>query len=544
MPRQGKPAKEPLATGDCAKAIASCERALAELSPDLRQLLEHTLHDLERPYLGARYTPRRSGLAERPSEVADCHGRARSTLYAQAQARMDLARLAGQAQSEYANYKTWLFSEGLKCADAVAKGVRDPTTKRLSVDAPVSVDAGTQRLAMLEAQPAPPHGHSSSPGSAATGTASDAGPLVPPSPEASAAVAGAVSAVGDGGVPGFVAEPKRTSPLVSSGDLHVGKNAHRATTGSLDAGPWSKGAGAVLVVGRSAFDAGPTSTDAGVPQMVGRDSLDAGLGASALLGTPLGTGLTANPQAVSVLDVWRALAADRVKLEADVDWASGFLASRELRDCRCSRVEPSQLVRRLEAKQPLEVDEPKAARCEACLQDAFPTWKTRVKKQCALMEQLTDYELGVLERSDDGNGLPPRCVALVRSKRGSFDAGARALQTQLAPAANGAFIITKGPDSTKAPLDVARPVDYAPMPAREEGRLYVRLFMSAPCVAEIDPGPMLARTGDLLPVPPGLKALTIRSACGGVAEVYWAKEEKPRRSEIFGANQPLRLEFQ
>jgi hypothetical protein len=30
--------------------------------------------------------------------------------------------------------------------------------------------------------------------------------------------------------------------------------------------------------------------------------------------------------------------------------------------------------------------------------------------------------------------------------------------------------------------------------------------MSAPCVAEIDPGPMLARTGDLLPVPPGLKA--------------------------------------
>jgi hypothetical protein len=71
----------------------------------------------------------------------------------------------------------------------------------------------------------------------------------------------------------------------------------------------------------------------------------------------------------------------------------------------------------------------------------------------------------------------------------------------------------------------------------------VRLFMSSACVAELEPGPMLARTGDLLPVPLGAKAVTVKSACGGLVEVYWAKEPKPRLSETFGKNQPLQLQF-
>jgi hypothetical protein len=37
--------------------------------------------------------------------------------------------------------------------------------------------------------------------------------------------------------------------------------------------------------------------------------------------------------------------------------------------------------------------------------------------------------------------------------------------------------------------------------------------------------------------------LSVKSPCGGVAEVYWGREEKPRVSETFGKNQPLQLQF-
>jgi hypothetical protein len=54
---------------------------------------------------------------------------------------------------------------------------------------------------------------------------------------------------------------------------------------------------------------------------------------------------------------------------------------------------------------------------------------------------------------------------------------------------------------------------------------------------------MKARTGDLLPVPLSAKMLSVKSPCGGMAEVYWGREEKPRVSETFGKNQPLQLQF-
>ena len=108
---KGKKVASTEPTGDCAKAILSCEAARASMSVETKQLLYDALADIERPFLGVKYKPKRSGLAERPPEVAECTSRDRSTLFGHAQARMDLARLASQAQSEYANYKTWLFSE-------------------------------------------------------------------------------------------------------------------------------------------------------------------------------------------------------------------------------------------------------------------------------------------------------------------------------------------------------------------------------------------------------------------------------------------------
>jgi hypothetical protein len=88
-----------------------------------------------------------------------------------------------------------------------------------------------------------------------------------------------------------------------------------------------------------------------------------------------------------------------------------------------------------------------------------------------------------------------------------------------------------------------RPSEPAPIPLREDGRLYVRVFMSSTCAADVLPGPVLARTGDLLLIPYGARQLSLRSPCGGLAEVYWGREAAPRVSEVFGRNQPLHFQF-
>jgi hypothetical protein len=168
------------------------------------------------------------------------------------------------------------------------------------------------------------------------------------------------------------------------------------------------------------------------------------------------------------------------------------------------------------------------------------------------MDEYTDYELGVLQRSDDGNGLPPRCFDASRARRAAKAASKAQGGASSAPTATGkggsAFIITKAPDPiANAPVVVAggleTPNDPAPIPPREDGRVYYRLFMSRTCVADVEPGPIQVRTGDLMPVPSGAAALVLRSPCGGLVEVYFGKEPQPRVTEVFGKNQPLRLQF-
>ena len=88
------------------------------------------------------------------------------------------------------------------------------------------------------------------------------------------------------------------------------------------------------------------------------------------------------------------------------------------------------------------------------------------------------------------------------------------------------------------------PTSWAPIPQREDGRIYVRLFMSRACVADINPGPLQARTGDLLLLPFEAKYLQVRSPCGGLAEVYFGREARPRVSENFNRTGGLKFEFQ
>lgn len=268
----------------------------------------------------------------------------------------------------------------------------------------------------------------------------------------------------------------------------------------------------------------------------------------------------------NMLETWRGLANQRAKMELDRDYTLGFLASRELRDCRCQRSSPAGIVTRLETQESvaqLEADHARAVSCERCLQTAFAAWRSRTTEQCSLMNELSPYELEVLQRSDDGNGLPPRCWQEVVSKRG-LDGGvllAVTPNTAKPPPNTTTVTIPMAPPDAGSKLATAptgvprfeptspladgffRPSEPAPMPLREDGRLYVRVFMSSTCAADVLPGPLLARTGDLLLIPYGAKQLSLRSPCGGLAEVYWGREPTPRVSEVFGRNQPLHLQF-
>ena len=554
-PPKGKQLTNVEPVGDCAKALLSCEAARASMSVDTRTVLYEALKDLERPFLGVKYKPKRSGLAERPPEVADCSARDRSTLFGHAQARMDLARLASQVQNEYANYKTWLFAEGLKCGQAMARGEKDYLRRGIAIDTPTQ-SGGTQQV--------PGGTNPTGTGANPNGTSGTANPNGT-SGTVSTANPDGTSGGGTAGTAnpnGTSANPKGT--VTGSGSTVLPEQSRGATGTQTTGNPTSTATG------------NPTSTATGNPTLASAGNTNS-TGARNPTGTP-----TSNPQgnaltptlsptgdrgtlglggptaerekalSSSLLDKWRYFLFEQGKIEGDVDWVAGFLASRELRECRCVRPIPGEMVRRLENKDrlpQLEADDEKNARCELCLLDSFPKWKVRSQKQCSLALELTEYELGVLQRSDDGNGFPPRCADAAKLKQTGAapqpnTVAVTGSPTQTKPKNNSnAYIITKSPDPIADMSDYLKPSDYAPIPQREEGRMYVRVFTSSACIAEVLPGPVQARTGDLLPLPPSAREITVRGACGGFAEIYFGREEKPRVAESFARGQPLRLKF-
>ncbi|MDX2011807.1 MAG: hypothetical protein SFW67_16560 [Myxococcaceae bacterium] len=670
--------------GDCARALASCDEAKTALTEDLSRALTETLAELERPYRGQKYVAKRTGLNERPSTAVNCRERSRPELFAQAQARMDLARLASTAQNEYANYKTWLYTRGLECAQQVRAGRVDTTRVSMSVDAPANPTgggaAGGKGPVVGGAGGAGPgvavNGTSGAAGAGGTAT-SGTGGTAAPAPGSGGGFAGnAVAAAGATGISarfaggiagngvgvggtaastatsganastktggtsgapgaagsvkagttatitpppaatpfatGTVPSPTATGPALSATNATPGAtgtaqpptgtglsatNAAPGTSGTAPsmAGPGAgtsggtastaSGSGSTVASAGSSTTAASARTDGSMTGLVaaaGAASANSGTGTTsppagspslsstliAPVAPPAATGTAGGPEAL--LETWRALAAQRGKMELDRDYTLGFLASRELRDCRCQRSSPAGIVARLsnnDGVAQLEADHQRAMSCELCLQNAFAAWKARIGKQCPLLMDLSPYELEVLQKSDDGNGIPPRCWEEVVARRGldggvllatapatprpgiappplasaAVDAGVKA-----APPVAAAVSPTGMPKFEPAsPLadGFFRPNEPAPIPLREDGRLYVRLFMSSTCAADVLPGPLLARTGDLLLIPYGASQLSLRSPCGGLAEVYWGKEPTPRVSEVFGRNQPLHLQF-
>lgn len=523
---------------DCKKAIESCESAKKALSPDARKLLFDTLAELDQPFLGVKYQPKRSGLAERPPEGAECGGRDRALLFSSAQARMDLARLASVVQNEYANYRTWLFSEGLKCAQQVARDEKDPTRRGVAVDAKVK-GGGTQQ--------------------------------VPGQPGEELSVAAPPTRVG--------------TSLVDAGAGGLTVAAADAGAGRLTAAGADAGAGRLAIAGASSSpDAGrslPLSFDAGALAVAGVivQPLDGGRAAVVTYDAGVASGRVATvtqpgsyvggPTAEreralssSMVEKWRYFLSEQQKIEGDPDWLAGFLASRELRDCRCPlpRPVPGELVRRLSNNDrvaQLEQDDERTTRCELCLLDSYPKWKARAQKQCALLKELTPYEIEVLQRSDDGNGLPPRCIDAAKQK---VDPPSRTGVVRLGndgappepqrPANNGHFVILQVdagvPVAAPAPVQpvVLQPVASATSPQREVGRVYLRVSMSRACMAEVlMPQAIAVHDGDVLPVPISARELVVRGACGGIAELLYGKDENPKVSEPFSSDKPVHFKF-
>jgi hypothetical protein len=638
--------------GDCARALTACEDARVALTGDLMQTLLDALGDLERPYRGQKYPPKRTGLNERPPTNVNCKERSRPDLFAQAQARMDLARLASTVQNEYANYKTWLFARGLECAQQVKAGRVDNTRVAISLDTPAApvtaggaagkgTGGGAGTTVATPTGPTAPTGTSGTTGTTGT-TAAGTGATTKP-----ASAGSTTSASAGGTTPGTTPTGTGATTKPASGGSTTTASAGGTTPGTT--GTTTTGAagttgtavpsttpGSALVAANTGTSkpatgssgAGTTSTttpgtstgapNTGTSPTTANPSGTPDIGAAPVLpppvvtttpsgtigttGTPAGTtgttattvasttpgttGPSANPLGTpgetapapvnAMLETWRSLASQRAKMELDRDYTLGFLASRELRDCRCQRSSPAGIVTRIEsgeATAQLEADNQRAVACEHCLQNAFAAWRGRVQKQCSLMGELSEYELEVLQRSDDGNGIPPRCWQEIVSRRG-LDAGVflatptvtakpppvQTTMTVPLPVADAGTktLVAAGPVQPISPPPTGmprfeptstladgffRPNEPAPIPLREDGRLYVRVFMSSTCAADVLPGPVLARTGDLLLIPYGARQLSLRSPCGGLAEVYWGREPTPRVSEVFGRNQPLHLQF-
>ncbi|MBL8937569.1 MAG: hypothetical protein JNM69_23610, partial [Archangium sp.] len=567
--------------------------------------LTDSLADLDRPYRGQKYPPKRSGLNERPNTAVNCKERSRPDLFAQAQSRMDLARLASTVQNEYANYKTWLFARGLECAQQVRSSKVDTTRVSMALDAPgagggtaggaasATKGAGGGAAGVVAAASTPGKagalvvanstlaagGGSAAPGSTTTASAAG-GTATPgttttvtatPNPAPGTTAATVTSPNGTTATAnGSTNPPTGTTTTATNGSTippsaTTSPTATTATANGSTNSPsgTSQGGTTATATGSANPPTGATSPGGTTAPASGSANPPTG----ALVGAP--TAAAASSATETMLETWRGLATQRAKMELDRDYTLGFLASRELRDCRCQRSSPAGIVSRLETQESvaqLEADHARAVACERCLQTAFAAWRSRISKQCSLMNELSQYELEVLQRSDDGNGLPPRCWQDVVSKRG-LDGGVLLAVTpntaKPAPTTTTVTIPMVSPDAgsklatvTAQPTGVPRfeptspladgffrPSEPAPMPLREDGRLYVRVFMSSTCAADVLPGPLLARTGDLLLIPYGAKQLSLRSPCGGLAEVYWGREPTPRVSEVFGRNQPLHLQF-
>jgi len=541
-----KVSKDTPATGDCAKAIASCEAAAkAADKRSLRDLATYALGDLERSYRGAKYFPKRTGLKDKPKDKADCNSQERSELFAQAQARMDIARLTSQIQSEYANYKAWLMQESMKCRSEVLaqkRGAKDPTR--------VAVDSSKPEPKPEPVKPEPRE------------------PKPEPAPKISVSTSSATSTETAAVTvakepPGNWVTERETAlakPLLEKWKYLAEQTAKQEADRDYTLG---------FLASRElrACDCTRVNPGAIVRALEKKEGGNAGM---ALLQSEDGANTKCAVCALDAYNAWKprldkqcrqmdALTEFELEKFAQSDDANGIPP-------RCTEAAKA---RHAAEKKKKADDEAAAAKAKVAATPApvpaAPADAGTVVASAAKPEPTpapapapapapvaqTNPNLvtvnGMTYYRPPGSdaGLPAAIAPSAPVAAAPVPDSGRTLSVA-APAAGSlsgpGVPATVGPVTASAESFVP-PEAWAPIPPREEGRMYVRLSMSAACIAEISPGPIQARTGDLLLVPFGAPQLSVKSPCGGLAEIYWGKEAKPRFSEVFPRNQAIKFEF-
>ncbi len=539
------PKEEP--SPDCARAIAGCEKALSAVqkNAESHQLDDSALADMERPYGLSRYTLKRAGVRDRPSEAVDCRAKSKSQLFAQAQQRMEKSRVHAQVLAEYGDYRAWLFAEGIKCKNAVAEARRK----------------GTKVTGWVQASP-----HAGAPAAAPSTSAGE----------------GLAAAVADAGMPAAAstqAQPGWKEQALQASMAEKWKLlAARGATNEVDRDYKSSflHSKEVRGCGCSAVNA------AAIARSI--EKKEGGPAGMALLEAEDGANTKCALCWLEAFDVWkeriirqcsemtRMSEFELNKLEQSDDGPS--IPRRCFDEVRDARAATQKLAVRPAAPAtaapvsaggasapsgPAAAFAPATARGHAGTSGA-PTGSAPASGSAAA----TGASPATRPATASGTSAAASPASADRAASSSSGGGVAATGAGASNGSGGLVDVdgytyyrppqkpvsvptpTPSPSTAKPSLDYdafVPPQSYAPIPPREEGRLYVRISMSSACVAEILPGPIHARNGDLIVVPLSARSLEVKSPCGGVAEIYFGKEPAPRISEIFGRNQPVSFVF-
>lgn len=590
---------------DCLRAIQTCESAdhARRKSGAIHALDAQALADMERPFRASRYKPQRAGIHDRPSDAVDCRSNDAAQLRAMARNRSEISRVHAQIQSEYAAYRKWLYAEALKCRNEVLDRRRHAARTQTEV----GVSARTQPEAKAQPArdgETPVQTESSPAAPTSSAQASSTVAVIAPGPKE--ARAAALSApmpqkwhylAGQAGL--AEADPDYRSVFLQSQEANacacprvnpaaISRAIERREGGDsglallaaedeantkcavcfLDAyAAWKGRALRECARMRTISDAellaleqSPAARELPprcfAQARAARPPAPAGSTASAAVSAPRATAVSSTPVANGPSPTAVAPVA-----------ANSPVPNRTAPAVVAPGATPVANGASPAAVAPVAANSPATNRTAPTVvaqgtagtygAAATPTPVAIGSSQTVVAPGAVGPEGLTTAPSAAASGPSPSGIAsgaasgslqtvngytYYRPPEKPAPAPASSLGEARAPAApSSAGAAVRG---SELAYDAFVPPDsYAPVPPREEGRLYVRLSMSSACVAEIAPGPIHARNGDLLVVPIGAQSLEVKSPCGGVAEIYYGKEPTPRFSEIFGRNQPVSFVF-
>ncbi|MBI3182578.1 MAG: hypothetical protein HYZ28_10620 [Myxococcales bacterium] len=600
-----KPKEEP--SPDCARAIAACEKAaeVVKKTAALHELDALALADLDRPYLGARYQVKRGGVRDRPSGAASCRSRVRADLFSQAQQLMEKSRVHAQVLAEYGSYRSWLYAEGLKCQNAVSEALSRRSSKtelpRESVAAPrpaANVEAAGE--AGAASRPAASAEEPSAAGTPGGGASAAEG-------SQRAQVTELVRAVRElepmtkwkllaGRASALEGDPEQKGAFRHSIEVKACRCARVSPAAILRALENREGgeAGVSLLMAEDAANtrcavcwidaytswkpkaerhcaAMASFTEAELTKLelsddgpgIPRKCFDEVRSARASSATP--------PPALSQASADAGAPAASQATSGLLVNVGGYTYYRPPDAGHHRALSPEAHGSAASSGSTVSAHAPPGGLAPASSGGAVP--------QAGAPHSFNTAPAAPPEPLAGGAAAHAGAQYSVKSAPGAAPSGGGAAPltqagapypvksapsttppaagTASGPSGGGAaagaqFPVNAGRGSPPAPRDdrtapahdaFVPPQSYAPIPPREEGRLYVRISMSSACVAEILPGPIHARNGDLILVPLNARSLEVKSPCGGVAEIYYGKEPAPRSSEVFARNQPVAFVF-